>query len=459
MLESSGVPFERSEDWRARFERFPRAVEAVYVTHEPNSPVILYKGQLVLEQGEYRVDVIGKIFLDWLPSPHIMFFAELKTPIPLALGDEKPVRVVSTDLEAVGWIINMKFSETATVMGILMDVNKGHQVEIANLVFHVPNFTQYFGVSVRSDLCTDKAQSWSGKVWQGRLTLEASGWRIIIDQLEGIDSEFYRQLKAVGGFGLTHVGKLERYDGSVFEIDERVENLLEGLGYFLSFVRGAWSFPVLWVGFSPSGEKVFERWSTPKLSPFRTCQSWFPKNRAVEIVTIWPRFVELWEDQNWSKQMAIAIDWFVEANSPHSIESGIVLSQVGLELLAWKLFADGSDVKLDQFDKLPAADKLRLLLDKAKIPQAIPSELEDLARAAKANNWRDGPQALTEIRNGIVHGQKLEKVLRLSIDVRRDIWVLGLWYLELTLLWLMRYSGLYVNRCASGKYELVPWAT
>jgi len=136
-----------------------------------------------------------------------------------------------------------------------------------------------------------------------------------------------------------------------------------------------------------------------------------------------------------------------------------VLSQVGLELLAWKLFADGSDVKLDQFDKLPAADKLRLLLDKAKIPQAIPSELEDLARAAKANNWRDGPQALTEIRNGIVHGQKLEKVLRLSIDVRRDIWVLGLWYLELTLLWLMRYSGLYVNRCASGKYELVPWAT
>jgi len=63
------------------------------------------------------------------------------------------------------------------------------------------------------------------------------------------------------------------------------------------------------------------------------------------------------------------------------------------------------------YENLPAMDKLRLLLSICGIPAAIPASLSKLAAAAKAkeNQWKDGPQALTEVRNALVHSNPTKR--------------------------------------------------
>lgn len=116
------------------------------------------------------------------------------------------------------------------------------------------------------------------------------------------------------------------------------------------------------------------------------------------------------------------------------------------------------------FKSLPAEDKIRLLLNHCEIPFAIPQSLPDLIAEGRAYNW-DGPLAITQIRNALVHGQpkQLETELSRNNSARHDTWCLGLWYLELALLRLFGYQGKYFNRVKRESYsfacvDTVPWA-
>lgn len=132
------------------------------------------------------------------------------------------------------------------------------------------------------------------------------------------------------------------------------------------------------------------------------------------------------------------------------------------------------------FDKLPASDKIRLLLSKfnisTKLPpnwetsvpelyklfgQQPPQPLQNLVAIANenGNQWVDGPHAFTEFRNGIVHPRKLKKVLNADAGVTVEVCNLGRWYLELVLLSLCGYQGKYVNRLLIPRQapEFVPW--
>ncbi|WP_041233024.1 hypothetical protein [Cylindrospermum stagnale] len=80
-------------------------------------------------------------------------------------------------------------------------------------------------------------------------------------------------------------------------------------------------------------------------------------------------------------------------------------------------------------------------------------------------NVLDGVQALTEIRNAIVHSnpKKRQKVLNRAFEEQREAYELGLWYLELILLNLFEYKGEYWNRIAKKQryedyIENVPWS-
>jgi len=70
-------------------------------------------------------------------------------------------------------------------------------------------------------------------------------------------------------------------------------------------------------------------------------------------------------------------------------------------------------------------------------------------------------QALTEIRNSIVHPKKSSFSLAGEVSATYEVWVLGQWYLELALLQLFGYTGHYSNRligdtCAE-QVSKVPW--
>ena len=119
----------------------------------------------------------------------------------------------------------------------------------------------------------------------------------------------------------------------------------------------------------------------------------------------------------------------------------------------------------DGYEKLPAMDKLRLLLMLCEIPGQLPARLRKLSAQAKKkeNNWKDGPQSFTEVRNALVHANpvKRKKVLDERRDIVRDAWRLGLWYLELVILFTVGYKGKYWDHLSAAQSAdglvVVPW--
>jgi hypothetical protein len=106
---------------------------------------------------------------------------------------------------------------------------------------------------------------------------------------------------------------------------------------------------------------------------------------------------------------------------------------------------------------LSAADKFRLLVTSLGIPTAIPGSLSGLI-APKGQRWDDGLDAITSIRNSIVHGDAAHP---LPDGAEVDAWKLVLWLIEMAVLRLCNYNGRYSNRLVhkwAGQTELVPWA-
>ena len=106
------------------------------------------------------------------------------------------------------------------------------------------------------------------------------------------------------------------------------------------------------------------------------------------------------------------------------------------------------------FEKLPAADRYRLLLSSLDIPITMPNAAKSLGAASRGENWTDSPQALTEIRNNLVHAGR--RGTKLDGDGYVEAWLLATWLLELTILALCDFKGEYWNRVNSVK-EPVPW--
>lgn len=105
---------------------------------------------------------------------------------------------------------------------------------------------------------------------------------------------------------------------------------------------------------------------------------------------------------------------------------------------------------------LSAADKLRLLASALAIPPEIPSQFSAL-HGRRGHGWEDAMDAITGIRNNIVHPGEETKLPGGSTC---EVWKLSLWYLDLVLLRLCGHEGEYSNRlqCGSkGELQSVPW--
>jgi len=194
--------------------------------------------------------------------------------------------------------------------------------------------------------------------------------------------------------------------------------------------------------------------------------SWFPRLHPEEMTTAWYGFSQRWRSADWQYSLKIAVHWYVEANSgAGAIEGSIVLTQTALELLGWAFLVEDQNLfSTKDFKKFTGAEKIRSLLRHLRIPERIPSELKSLQAASTAFKVSDGPGVVVAIRNGIVHPRKAKRdsVASTLPRARWEAMQLGLWFLELAILHLSSYAGVYYNRLKkgypSGVVEKVPWA-
>lgn len=444
--------------------QLPQSLEALYTTSGPNETVELYSGELILRlNGREMMAVNGRILFKWLPTPRTLFELESPSgPIPLEDGT-----IFVPGLNYSCLVSVLFFSETWSKEGGMVRACGGRVRDdevpasgmVDQVIFHLPNFHGYMGESIRDADMT--------RAWKGRLVLDHGSWRICLDAVSSAD-QLREALKADGGFAITNVGSIQlKGDAQRFTLTDAV-GILDALYYYFSFARGIWCGPLLPIAFD-AGIKKWSRWEPPpRIGGWRERRSWFPKLdlRVVQPLSdAFSGFMRLWHDDLWHDPINSAIHWYIEANTDAGgVEGGIVLVQTALELLSWVYLVEDTTSKVmsaNKFNEVSAEERIASLLQSLSIPTELPEELLALTSAATVLQAKDGVGALVSLRNAIVHPKKSKrlKVSQVGIPARIEALTVGLWYLELALLRLIGYNGLYWSRLRSGSdvRDTVPW--
>jgi hypothetical protein len=474
----------------------PPALRPIYTTSEPNQKILLYEGSLEISSyiNQHLVQVQGQGRLEyvWFPNPCIKFnFSNQNRDINIissAHANNLPTSLTLSDTK-VSVDVFVESSSSGNKQGnfvsgrIKQAVVQGKDQHLTYVLFHVVNFHNFIGrpPSILKQGLNSKHIE--------RIVFEAEEWKITLDQLE-TTTDNIKSLNSQGGFAITHVGKLEKLNGQTFTGNEATD-FLKIVADFLSFARGFRVPLILFIGYDAEGNKIWQHWNSSVGHSWKYVGSWFPENEAHILADVFPGFLRWW--RNWEESEKLALYWYLEANHISLSEQKIILTQVGLESIAYK----------QGLTRGNASDKLRQLLEKFKTPINLPfvrpsrktptfvdafrpqspplvenlilfkeklkQELEEkLEQETNENNKQkierelkqlDAPYVFTKVRNDIVHPKKNIENLTGYLYEASD---LGLWYLELVLLAIFDYQGNYHNRLPkyqqNGEKEPVPWS-
>ena len=110
-----------------------------------------------------------------------------------------------------------------------------------------------------------------------------------------------------------------------------------------------------------------------------------------------------------------------------------MLVSAGLEYLSWVSHVVEGARSRDEQRARPAQANLRELLIEARIPQAVPAELDALERLRVERELPDAPAAIAWLRNRLVHPKDANEPYQLERLVLQS-WQLLMQYAELLLL-------------------------
>ena len=304
-------------------------------------------------------------------------------------------------------------------------------------------------------------RGWTGSVQHDGTTrhgiehidLESEIWNVKMRSLTSTRKN-QKLLQEKGGYRLTHVVEVSKAEECCFS-GEEADSTLEALGLFLCFVKGTQCDPVCPSGVDASGKRVWSKWSSPREWEPKPL-SWSDRGDPRPLVDFFPGFMKRWAIDNWREALRDVIWWYASANnSSRGIDAGIILAQTAIERLSYEYCVREKVFFLRQgFNALPAADQYRVLFSSLGIPREIPPCATSLVSAGKGRNWVDGPQALTAMRNDLVHGGL--KRAHFSDECYVEAWRLTLWFLEMAVLALCGFRGPHWNRNNS-QVEVVPW--
>jgi hypothetical protein len=436
------------------------AIEPIYRTTSTNSPVELGTHRITLLCGDQRGPEGDAVFsLRLSPSPRLVCSMQIPTHLPtgnVITGADIPA--LSTRFPTLPPDVTVSSAGTHIALHPNPDrieVFRTKLNKLREVIFHVINFYDFH--QGKSDLIVATGTSVRRL---GRILLESAGWRVTIHALPETE-HFVRSLRSEGGYAITHVGKIERARRGSFAVSQ-AKTLLDILRLYLSFARGSFVSCSLAVGSDGSGIS-WEQWGSPIIYPWRYYSGSFSGEPANLLEEAFPGFLALFKDANWRRPAREVIYWYLRANNTSEgagVDGGIILAQAALEKLSWVYLVDDvQTVTAAGFKSWRTAKKISELLSRMNIPSDIPSELGKLNRIASQYGWADGPTALAEIRNDLVHAE--QKYMRGRDSPFADAWLLAQRYIELAILRIARYSGRYTDRISAkwvGETTKVPWA-
>ncbi len=333
------------------------------------------------------------------------------------------------------------------VGGDLSEMEIGRATKFRQLVFHLANFPDFYGSPI-----TDESRT-----WRGRIQLRTGDWEVLLDS-RPLMSELNQELRAQGGFAITHVGSLTKSNQG-FTRDE-AEEVLNGLHWFLSFVRGAWTSPILLSGESIGKRAIWRSWNLGRTDSWGGWHRWCDWTNWGAAQEAYTEYTRLWADPAWQQALRVIIGQSMTANKPNPIETAIVVAQSGLELIGWLHFVESGKLHEKDWRGMNADKKIRNLLRLANIDLSIPPQLASLLHLEAS--WKDGPAVVVGVRNRLLHPRRAKGMVSWSGQVLVDSWLLISRYLELALLHLLGVRSGIRDRLGSshwvGATVNPPWA-
>jgi hypothetical protein len=433
---------------------YPSPMESPLELARIDPTIVLFQGPALLRRGREALALEHvQVFVSARPSWAVRFDGTGHSTDPKdidrALGQWEAEKLVMPGEQGRGAVFEtttqlggdfgtMPFAIKAS--GELREMEIGGATKFRQLVFHIANLPDFHGSPIAD----------GSRTWTGRLQLLAGDWKDLLDSRPQM-SELMGELRAQGGFAITHVGELSN-SGQSFTRDE-AEEVLAGLHWFLSFVRGAWTSPILLSGRSVRGAATWRSFKVGRTDAWGGWHRWCDWTNWGAAQEAYTGFTRLWADPVWQQGLRVALGQYVTANKPNPLETAIVVAQSGLELLGWLQFVESSKVHDQDWRnarRYPAERKIRNLLQLGNVDLSIPPQLASLRNLD--SSWRDGPAVVAGVRNRLAHPRSASGKVGWPGQVLVDTWLLISRYLELALLHAMDVRSGIRNRLGSSQW-------
>lgn len=437
------------------FERLPARIMPYVAMDSLSQPLPLMTGPFRLvgpAEGILESDLV----FQWTPSPDIVFDGLCSLHhVEMGMDAHWALIPEASDLEIPILLTNtVPLVGPTQVRGLVNGSVSLGEASFEVLRFSLANFPRYLGSPVRLG---ERGRYGS---MLGRLQGAGDFGEYTLDEVSE-SRELAKEARAGFGSVLTHVGEWVPSSGSMTAAE--AQGTLSMLHVWFGLLRGAWSGPLFPQGLT-NGEVTWRQIAPWTLGDSREVTTWMPLRTPLDLSALFAGFSRRWNDEAWRSPLTNAVWWLVEANARETaMQSRIILAQVALELLAWVHVVETQGLcSRSGFGDLPAADRIRLLLQSLGIHGTIPSYLSHAA-SLRDNDAYDGPGVITLVRNALVHATDRKRSRLRSLDgaTWRECSELALDYVDLVLLAVCGHDGHYARRGLVGwkgdDEVLVPW--
>ena len=433
-------------------KNIPFGITSTIIMTEPNQKIIIYKGIFNLSLANQVVEIEGEVWFDWFPHIDTKFKGIVKSTLKDLIGFTEANDRYDLIIEGLtfgkAYITKTSFGNKAEISGEMhgLSVRGDNTIPISKIAFSIPNLRDFFGLLIK--LIYEKGGYYSGR---NRLILECRDYIITIDKHKDYKKSF-ELLSAKGGYFLLYAGEIERRSGHI--TFEDLNKLHHCLSTFLSFLNGQRCSPIFLQGIYED-EIIWTDYTGYRSDIFKNVHSW-PQKLAIDgLSELWNEFYELWDNENDKDFLDSAIHWYIEGNANSGyLEGSIVMIQTALELIYnWLIIEKKKLIYGKDGESISAANKIRLMLSQFNTNIGLPESFKNIKSYLASNNdIHDEIDLFVQIRNSIIHSQeeKRKKLSKIPNEVKYEAQQLGLWYIEISLLKILKFKGKYSNRC-SGK--------
>ena len=320
--------------------------------------------------------------------------------------------------------------------------------------FGVLNFPDFMQPRTCENRTAADAQRRIGELWT--IHLRGEPWLVEVRPV-GNRKQVHKSLREQRGFALTHWARVTRSDGKPFS-KQSVQSFMATLNQFLSFARGISCGIALIEGLDEAGATIWEEWCVTKVQPWKSYSSCLDRLNGATLEDLFTGFWSYSRTLRNNPRALLALEWYLESNAQEALHTSIVLNQAALERLAFEMVGPRKEVQsCMKSQREKEGVWISRALCKVKADYGVPAPFEE---ALGNKSFAHGPHALIAIRNDLVHEDMKHDIL--TFEAYRQARELGLWYVELLLLALFGYRGLYSNRLTREwpcDVERVPWAS